>query len=204
VRTESLLASWDEALPGFSALGTALLDRYAEPARRYHDRRHLSEVLAGVRLLGDHATDVVSVQLAAWFHDAVYEFDRTDNEERSARLAEEMLASAAVDPRVIAEVERLVRLTANHNPSRNDANGAVLCDADLAVLASDRRRYADYVADVRAEFAALDDATFRSGRAGVLRQLLGMPSLFRTPEGRRRWEDAARANIQREVASLTS
>ncbi|MBA2774359.1 MAG: hypothetical protein H0U36_10010 [Nocardioidaceae bacterium] len=201
---ESLLASWEAALPGFPTFGVALLERYDEPTRRYHDSRHLTEVLAGVRLLGDHAADLVSVRLAAWFHDAVYEVDRTDNEEQSALLSARMLESAAVPAGVIAEVERLVRLTATHHPSGDDANGAVLCDADLAVLASDRLRYAEYAADVRAEYAALDDATFRSGRAGVLRHLLGQPSLFGTPEGRRRWEDAARMNLRHELAVLTT
>jgi len=204
VSDETLLGSWEAALPGFPTLGAALLDRYDEPTRRYHDRRHLAEVLAGVQLLGDHAADVVAVQLAAWFHDAVYEVDRTDNEEQSARLAAEQLASAAVHPGVIAEVGRLVRLTATHRPHEQDTNGAVLCDADLAVLASDPRRYAEYTADVRAEYAALDDATFGSGRAGVLRQLLGLPSLFGTPEGQRHWEEAARRNLRRELAALTA
>lgn len=201
---ESLLASWERALPGLPTVGAALLDRYDEPTRHYHDRRHLQEVLAGVRLLSDHAADLVAVQFAAWFHDAVYEADRTDNEEQSARLAEETLTSAAVHPSVITEVARLVRLTSTHDPSRDDDNGAVLCDADLAVLASDRRRYADYVADVRAEYAALDDVTFRLGRAEVLQQLLRLPSLFRTPEGHRRWEVAARANIRRELEPSTT
>ncbi len=202
VSDEPLLASWERALPGCLTLGAALLDRYDEPTRRYHDRRHLRDVLAGIGLLGGHAADLVAVQLAAWFHDAVYEVGRSDNEEKSARLAEEMLTWTAVHPSVITEVARLVRLTSTHDPSQADDNGSVLCDADLAVLGSDRHRYADYVADVRAEYAALDDMAFRSGRAVVLQQLLSLHSLFRTPEGHRRWEAAARANIQRELESL--
>lgn len=203
VSDETLLTSWEQTLPGRPTLGAALLDRYDEPTRHYHDRRHLQEVLAGVGLLGGHAADVVAVQLAAWFHDAVYDPASTDNEEKSARLAEEMLLATPVAPSVIAEVARLVRLTSTHDPAREDGNGAVLCDADLAVLASDRHRYAEYAADVRAEYAALDDVTFRSGRAAVLQQLLRPSSLFRTPEGHRRWEAAARANIHRELESLT-
>jgi predicted metal-dependent HD superfamily phosphohydrolase len=78
----------------------------------------------------------------------------------------------------------------------------VLCDADLAILASTPERYDEYVQDVRREYASLDDTTFRRGRAAVLRALLSAPSLFHTPAARAAWEAAARANVTRELAAL--
>ncbi|MGN6782498.1 MAG: HD domain-containing protein [Marmoricola sp.] len=165
--------------------------------RGYHDVRHLSEVLARVVELG--YGDDPAVLLAAWFHDAVYD-GAADDEERSARWAEEALADDdTVDG---AEVARLVRLTATHGPASDDVRAQVLCDADLAILGADAARYAEYVADVRRDFAHLDDATFTTGRIAVLADLLARPRLFGTEQGRRRWEDAARRNLREELSAL--
>ncbi len=164
--------------------------------RGYHDLTHLAEVLERLAELG--AGDDVELQLAAWFHDAIYD-GGPDAEERSAQLAEETLADTGVD---VAEVARLVRLTARHRPAPDDRRGLLLVDADLAVLAAPPARYAAYVAGVRSEYAALSDADFARGRAAVLRDLAAKPTLFHTPEARARWEVLARDNLARELATL--
>ena len=179
-----------------------LAERYREPHRRYHDLRHLQEVLQTVDDLADAADDVEAVRWAAWFHDAVYDVHRDDNEERSARLAEQDLAASGLDHDMVSEVSRLVRLTATHQPEDGDANGAVLCDADLRILAADPWRHAEYVADVRAEYAHVPDAEFRAGRAAVLRALLSSGRLFRTERAYTRWEERARTNLAAELRRL--
>jgi predicted metal-dependent HD superfamily phosphohydrolase len=193
-----LLPRW----PGPEAIGAGLLRRYYEPHRRYHTTEHLAAVLDGVDELAAEAADADAVRLAAWFHDAVYDPARGDNEERSAVLAERMLADSDLPAAAIAEVARLVRLTTTHDPREGDRNGAVLCDADLAILAADPERYAAYAAAVREEYAAVPDAAFRAGRADVLRGLLDLPALFRTRHGRERWETAARHNLETELMLL--
>ena len=124
------------------------------------------------------------------------------NEERSAQLAERALLALHVDPEAAEEVARLVRLTAEHDPDPFDANGYVLCDADLAVLARDPAGYADYVAAVRREYAHVPDELFRRGRAMILRGLLAQNVLFRTPLAHSRWEATARANVTAELRDL--
>ena len=172
---------------------------YADPSRGYHDTLHLTEVLdrldelagAGMRF------DVTVAALAAWFHDAVYDGER-DAEERSAVWAEESLPGTAY----AAEVARLVRLTETHDPAPDDLAGQALCDAALAILASPRERYDAYVTGVRRDHAHLSDADFATGRAAVLHDLVARPQLFHTAYGRRTWESAARANVERELAAL--
>lgn len=193
-----LLPRW----PGPEAIGADLLRRYGEPHRRYHTTEHLAAVLDGVDALAAEADDADAVRLAAWFHDAVYDPARSDNEERSAVLAERMLPGTGRPAGVIAEVARLVRLTATHDPREGDRNGAVLSDADLAILAADPERYAAYAAAVREEYAAVPEEDFRAGRADVLRSLLALPALFRTQHGHERWEEAARHNLRTELMLL--
>jgi predicted metal-dependent HD superfamily phosphohydrolase len=199
-----LLVRWHDLVPspGAVEVGRDLVERYGSPSRHYHDLRHLSDVLDVIDLLAAYADDLEAVRLAAWFHDAVYDPLRMDNEDVSARLAEDRLPGCGVSERTVGAVARLVRLTARHDPAIDDADGAVLCDADLAILAAGPERYGEYAADVRVEYAHLDDETFRRGRAAVLETLLGHEALFRTPLGRTTWEERARHNLAAELTLL--
>lgn len=189
-------------LPDCTGVRDELRAAYADPSRGYHDIRHLTEVLDRLDELAAHGAtfDATPVLLAAWFHDAVYDGER-DAEERSAAWAEDALATAA-PPAVVVEVARLVRLTETHQPEDADANGCALSDADLGILAAPRARYDEYVAAVRREYAHLEDAVFDAGRADVLRGLAAKPHLFHTAYAREKWEAAARANLDRELAAL--
>ncbi|MFE7973685.1 hypothetical protein [Streptomyces shenzhenensis] len=185
------------------AYADRLLARWQEPQRRYHTLTHLTAVLDHVDTLAEYAADPDVVRLAAWFHDAVYLPDRSENEERSARLAERALPEAGVPADRTAEVARLVRLTVSHDPAADDRDGQVLCDADLAVLAGPPSAYAAYTAAVREEYHFVPNEAFRTGRAAILRELLELPRLFRTPYGQRAWEPTARYNLAAELALLT-
>lgn len=179
--------------------GRDLLTRWGEPHRRYHDVTHLATILSTL----DELDAPPEVRLAGWYHDAVYDPRAADNEERSARLAVDALTRLGTAPERVAEVARLVRLTAGHDPAPGDVNGALLCDADLAVLAGPVEGYDRYAAAIRDEYRHVPDAAFRAGRAAVLRHLLDLPSLYRTPGLRERWEAPARANLGRELEALS-
>ncbi|MFF0271882.1 MULTISPECIES: HD domain-containing protein [unclassified Streptomyces] len=212
----ALLQRWNATLraaraghegPDPAPYGRNLLARWAEPQRRYHTVDHLRAVLDRIDELADQGGEggeLELVRLAAWFHDAVYRPDRSENEERSAVLAEKALAEAGLTPHEVAEVARLVRLTITHDPAPGDLNGETLCDADLAILATGPDTYGGYTAAVREEYGFVPDDAFREGRAAVLRHLLDLPRLFRTPYGAAVWEERARENLERELAELTS
>ncbi|MFE5919738.1 hypothetical protein [Streptomyces sp. NPDC056468] len=181
----------------------SLLTRWQEPQRHYHTLTHLTAVLDRIDELAGHARDAGVVRLAAWFHDAVYLPDRSENEERSAHLAERALVEAGVPAERTAEVARLVRLTVTHAPAPDDPDGQVLCDADLAILAAPPSAYAAYTAAVREEYHFVPNDAFREGRAAILRQLLDLPSLFSTPYGKEKWEATARYNLAAELEMLS-
>jgi predicted metal-dependent HD superfamily phosphohydrolase len=211
VTDDNLLNRWMALAPDSTAdpsrwpsLGRELVARYSGGWRVYHDCRHLANVLDAVDELATEADDLDTVRLAAWFHDAVYDAHSTDNEEQSARLAETELTAAGVDATRVSDVARLVRLTATHAVAPGDRDGAVLCDADLAILASPVDIYNDYSSGVRVEYAHIPDAEFRAGRAAVLRQLLALPRLFATDRGHDRWEARARSNVEDELRDLES
>jgi len=203
VQVDLLLQPWVDSLgtePAVLHEGRALVGRYDQTQRSYHDRRHLAEVLAALGALT--ATLPAPVLWAAYFHDAVYEPAAHDNEQRSADLAAATLQQLDVAPAQVAEVVRLVLLTVTHEPAADDAHGGLLCDADLAILAAAPARYRAYAADVRREHDHLDEVTFRAGRAVVLRTLAGRPRLFTTALGHRLWDAPARRNLAEELSGL--
>ncbi len=152
-----LRSAWREAIgdrPECWAAFDEVIGRHREPGRRYHGVRHVTWVVRHVHALaadpGVHVTDLGAVVAAAFFHDAVYDATRHDNEERSAQLAERSLGALGWSSARCHEVGRLVRATADHATAGDaDVDGAVLLDADLAVLGADPAAYQAYVTGVR-------------------------------------------------------
>ncbi len=180
------------------------MNRYEEPHRRYHTVEHLREVLAAFDGLADLAADPVAVELAVWFHDTVYDPTAFGgwNESASAELAAEALTELGVDAGRVAEVARLVELTADHAVEPGDVNGAVLADADLTIFSAPPDRYARYATDVRAEYAHVDDDAWRRGRLAVLDAFLSRPRLYLTDRAHSMCDTAARRNLAAELVAL--
>jgi predicted metal-dependent HD superfamily phosphohydrolase len=220
--------AWERAFgrhPAATDLFEQVVARYREPHRRYHATGHLVWVLRHVHQLA--ATDEVvaespdlgAVVAAAFFHDAVYDPTRSDNEERSASLAATRLAELAElehhagaparwPPARSALVARLVHATAHlthDRPAGIDGEAmerAVLLDADLAVLGAEPAAYEAYVRGVRAEYAHVPEEAWRAGRAAVVARLLEPAAIYRTVAAHGWWERRARANLTAELASL--
>ena len=201
-RWVAVAGSWGASAAAVDRAGSALVTRYAEPHRRYHTVAHLRAVLAHLSV--DLAADPVSVSLAAWYHDAVYDPRAAAgvNEAASAEFAVTELAPLGAPGETLGEVARLIALTAHHRAVAGDPDGAVLCDADLAILGADDDGYARYREAVREEFGWLSDDGWRAGRSAVLRRLVDRPWIYATDRGRERWERAARANLGAELAGL--
>lgn len=202
----NLHRAWDRLMPQAPALGTELIERWSEPHRSYHSPTHLAAVLRTVGVL-ERAGELPAALrrrtlLAGWYHDAVYVGAAGQDEEASAVLAETQLDGLLADDDV-AEVGRLVRLTATHAPDESDVSGAVLIDADLEVLGREDAAYRRYTEQVRDDYAHIDQERFAAGRAEVLKRLLEHPRLYRTATGRRLWEDRARRNVHAEIARLS-
>lgn len=205
---QDLVEAWAALLsrytddPAVAEVGRDLVASWSEAHRRYHSLEHLRDILRHVEELAEFADDPDAVRLAAWYHDAVYA-GLPDDEERSAQLAEQDLSRLGVQPQLVDEVARLIRLTVSHDPAPGDHNGEVLSDADLAALAVPRERYERNTAAIRAEYSHVPSEVFRRGRVQVLVALLGGPGVFRTEYARRKWESSAQGNLRAELATLT-
>ncbi len=182
----------------------ALLERHREPHRRYHTATHVMWVCRHVEqlALAHPVPDLDAVRVAALFHDAVYDPRSTTNEIDSAALAVARLDELgwSTDRRI--EVRRLIELTAGHVVDPADDAGAVLIDADLAILGASPNEYQHYATAVRAEYTHVDDVAWRTGRARVLQHLLDQEAIFATATMRAARQSSARANLTAELTSL--
>jgi predicted metal-dependent HD superfamily phosphohydrolase len=178
---------------------------YREPERCYHDETHLGEMLESVHTLRKACGEFRAVLLAAWFHDAVYRPERSDNEEQSARWARRALPPVGFAPELTASVERLVLSTQPGAAVTADPDAQVLSDGDRRIWSAPAVRYAAYARGIRAEYRHFSWTAYALGRrrflAGSLRRAGITGRLFfhfGQPE-----EEAARANLARERHCLT-
>jgi predicted metal-dependent HD superfamily phosphohydrolase len=141
------------------------------------------------------------VQLALWFHDAIYDPRAQDNEERSARWADEVLGAAGASPASAARVRALV-LATRHAAVPEDPDAQLLVDVDLSILGAAPGRFAEYERQIGVEYSWVPRDAFRQGRANVLRRFLARERIFSTPWFHQRLESRARANLERSLAAL--
>jgi predicted metal-dependent HD superfamily phosphohydrolase len=175
-----------------------LVVAYSGPSRHYHNLAHVEDCLVALAGVDDlSATDREILTQAIWWHDVVYDPTRSDNEERSAQLAEQHVA---VDIRV--EVGRLIRLTKTHLVEPDDRLGAILISIDLSILGAEPLRYDAYAAAIRKEFAYVPEGDYRAGRSKVLSRFAAQPVIFPDAAFARRYDRQARENLARELASL--
>jgi predicted metal-dependent HD superfamily phosphohydrolase len=182
----------------------ALAAVYSGPERYYHNLEHLAEMFRVADRLAPEIDDPAAVELAIWFHDAIYDPRSKDNEAHSARLAAEQLAGLSVPAPVIEKVTRLVRATAHLASAEPpaDRDTAALLDADLAILGAPAARYRRYATDIRREYGFVPDTEYQAGRAAVLKTFLARPRLFRHRLTFAEFEEQARDNMTAELREL--
>ena len=197
-------ATWDTlAWTPRATLGDELLARYAEPHRAYHTQEHLGEcfvTFATVRGLAHHPGEI---ELALWFHDAVYYPQRDDNEALSAEWLVREVRAAGAPPDAGERMRAMVLATRHHEPPAT-AEAALLVDVDLAILGAAPARFDEYELQIRREYAWVPEPEFCSARAAILARMLARPRLFTTDVLAARFELAARANLARSLARLRS
>ena len=213
-----LMRAWDSLLPGHTALGEDLLERYEQPHRKYHTSVHLSEMLTALKTLYEqhHTATPRAVLLAAWFHDAVYEANPGEDEAASADLARTALtplaSTGSLTNREVTAIAHLIELTASHqladgieeytSGALTRADAAFFLDADLAILAADSPRYTRYVAGVRAEYAHYAPDAFTRGRAAILQGFLNRTAIYASDTAHLLWDAPARLNLRTELEGL--
>ena len=180
-----------------------LVARYREPHRAYHNLDHIADCLEKLELARPmlRKDEADAVELALWWHDAVYDAKAGDNEERSAALFRDVAASHRLAEPLAEKVEHLIVLTKTHAPGPDFAEQAMI-DIDLSILGALPSRFAAYDEGIRREYAHIPEDVWRERRARVLAGFLRRPRLFATALFHGRFDAQARENLSRALDQL--
>jgi predicted metal-dependent HD superfamily phosphohydrolase len=201
-----LRSSWQRCrrlLPGFAGdrLYDELVAAYAEPPRKYHTLQHLTECIAGFEATRGLAERPDEVELALWFHDAVYDVQARDNEARSAAWLLRAALECGAGPALAARLHALVMVT-RHVAVPASADEQLLVDIDLSILGAGVERFDGYERQVREEYAWVPAEDYRRGRRAVLAGFSSRPRIYGTAGIHDRLEVQARANLDRSLRRL--
>lgn len=198
---------WIELWAQSAAKGDALawFDRlrslYRQPHRHYHNLQHLAECLAEFDPARHLAQQPVAVELAIWFHDAIYDPRALDNEERSAELAKRCSSEMGGSATSCESVAALVMATKAHDPSLH-ADAALLVDVDLSILGQPDARFQEYETQVRREYEWVPEATFAAKRAEILEGFLARERIYTMGVFFAKYEVLARTNLRNSLRNL--
>jgi predicted metal-dependent HD superfamily phosphohydrolase len=177
-----------------------LVAAYTHPDRHYHNLQHIESVLATVARFDCQLP--LAVNLAAWFHDVIYDPRARDNELQSAIVARELLSDLKLSSQLLDRIEQLILATQGHRIDPQDFDLCIFLDADLAILGADPQTYRDYAAAIRREYSWVPKAEYRSGRSRVLTEFLQRDRLYHTELLFTELEATARSNLQHEIDRL--
>lgn len=182
-------AQLPECLQVYEQLVTA----YRKPQRHYHTLNHIDDMLGEFDLAKAHIDgDLVAIELAIWFHDAVYKPMSKTNEYDSAKWAKEFLGGHGRGD-LAQEVFDLVMATKDHHAINHNAKW--LLDIDLSILGSSPERFELFEQQVRKEYRWVPNIIYKSKRKDVLKQFLQRGEIYQTEYFRERYEMQARINI---------
>lgn len=189
----------------------SLYKRYDEPHRFYHNQPHIKMCLNELELVQDLASNPDAIELAFWYHDAIYDSAKqpsspqsqpVDDEGLSAELAQEDIKRLGLSPEFAQKVGSLILLT-KHNSVPKDNDEQLLADIDLAIFGRSSRLFDLYEQNVRTEFGLVPQKRFSDVRRGVLQGFLDRPSIYYTDFFRSRYEKQAQKNLQRSIRVLS-
>jgi len=172
-----------------------LLSLYREPQRRYHTPEHIAHCLRQHAIAREAMEDPDAVEMALWFHDAIYAPGAPDNERRSADLFLERTQDT-FDEALRRKVDDLIMAT-DHTRGPRTLDERFIVDIDLSSFG---RPWPEFLRDsmaVREEFSYLSDAEFQRMQRPFLERLLARDRFCCTDFFAARHEARARHNIAR-------
>jgi predicted metal-dependent HD superfamily phosphohydrolase len=178
-----------------------LVDAYSSPDRFYHNLAHIEDCLSIFDETKSLALHPEEVELTIWFHDAVYDTRRNDNEQKSAEWANAVMIQSGVR-NVIAERVSYSILATRHNTEMTDTDSQLMADVDLSILGREPDFFWQYEENIRKEYAWVSESLFREKRIEVLQSFLDRQYIYYHQIYRNRFEEKARVNIEQAILKL--
>ena len=178
-----------------------LIRHYCEPHRAYHTLQHLKECLQVRRFVSAACQAPAEIDLALWFHDAIYDPLRSDNEPRSAQWLDDVARDSGLGDETRRRLYDLVMVT-RHDGAPKSTDEAVLVDTDLAILGASFERFEEYDQQIRSEYQFVPLPVYRQKRRQVLEGFMARGRIYTTAAYFDAFERQARANLARAIERL--
>ena len=175
--------------------------RLGGPDRRFHNLHHIHDCLHRLDEVESLVADRDAVEIALWFHDAVYVPSDPENERLSAELF--LAKSNGADPVFRRRVCGLI-LATRHKCTAHSNDRRFIEDIDLAGFGASWKTFMREGELLREEFAAQSDDQYYAGQVCFLARLKQRRSFFSTDYFRDRYEAKAQANLDRLLALRAS
>lgn len=180
----------------------SLCKAYSEKHRHYHTGEHVQACLKHLDVCAAQADHPEEIEIALWFHDAIYKPLSRDNERKSADWASAFLSANSAPPEVADRVHRLIMVT-EHNVAIHTKDESILVDIDLSILGADAKTYDGFEKAVRQEYRMVPGFIYRRKRAEILHGFLLRPHIYRNEPFLSEREHQARANLSNAVSQLS-
>lgn len=181
-------------------LFSQLFAAYSQAQRAYHTVAHIEDCLVHLDRVRQQVDRVDEIEIALWFHDAIYDPRARDNEAQSADWAGRCLQEFGINSAAIDRVVTMI-LATRHQQVPPTCDCEWLLDIDLSILGRTPEQFAVYEDQIRQEYAWVPEDQYRSGRAAILSQFLNRPAIYCTRYFQS-LEGQARANLERSMARL--
>jgi predicted metal-dependent HD superfamily phosphohydrolase len=188
-------------MPEEIATFSALVAAYGEKHRAYHTGQHIDYCLQQLDAAPGIAREPAEVELALWFHDAVYNPHSSDNEARSADWACTLLVRHNA-PAVRVERVRAHIMATCHEAPATTPDSELVVDVDLSILGADEVTYGAFETNVRQEYRWVPSILFRRKRAEILESFLARPKIYSLEFFHTRYEEQARRNLTKAISAL--
>jgi predicted metal-dependent HD superfamily phosphohydrolase len=176
---------------------------YSEKGRYYHTLIHVGQLLNLSVKYFDNVLDISNMQLSIFYHDVVYSATKSNNEEKSAELAENHLKQLGIETEKIEKCKNFILATKSHLNPLNDSDLDLFLDFDLEKLGAPWVEYEEYTKQIRQEYKIYPKPLYNKGRKKVLEHFLAKERIYKTSAFFENYEQGARENIERELASIS-
>lgn len=199
-RWSRLMTAWGFA-PNEEAY-RSLVGAYSEKHRHYHTVEHINACLKHLDICAAQVHKPHEVELALWFHDAVYDPLSSKNEQKSSEWALAFLTANSATLNCIARVEQLIMAT-KHDMATQTRDESILVDIDLSILGADAGTYDAFEQAIRREYKIVPAFLYRKKRAEVLRDFLERAPLYQNEPFISEREQQAKRNLTKAISELT-
>ena len=179
-----------------------LIAAYSEPQRAYHTLQHLSECLQQLNwMMSKESVNQPIIEIALWYHDAIYQAKHSENEKKSAQWAYDFLTQQGANNKICKQVYSLIMATC-HNEVPSNTDQQRIIDIDLSILGADPERFNEYEKQIRKEYNWVPWFLYKYKRKKVLTSFLNRPRIYTSQLFYETYEKHARRNILHSIESL--